>query len=336
MGVAVDPASGSNRRVYTCFLSNRGGAPDVRVVRWRMNDGRHRPHRPRRHRHRDPRELGAPLRVPARGSVPTGGSGSAPATPPAPTVPQSPTSLGGKVLRVDTNGQRRAGQRAGPVRPAHLHLRPPQRAGHRVQPRRQGLLHRARHRTATTRSTGSSPAANYGWDPRPLVGADVLRRVPADDRHHPASGRPGAVWSSGTPPSRPSGGDFLRGAEWKGWDGALAMAVLKDQQLRVLRFDTNGTRWTPSGCASPTGVGLRGGRDAPLQRAPLPRHRRRPRQHPPSDPRLTGEPSRDMIAVRLRLVARHEAPATRPKSRSRPRSSSGHGDDDLLDAMSTI
>ena len=33
MGVAVDPAFRTNRRIYTCFLSNRGGTPDVRVVR---------------------------------------------------------------------------------------------------------------------------------------------------------------------------------------------------------------------------------------------------------------------------------------------------------------
>ncbi len=38
MGVAVDPGFRSNRRIYTCFLSNRSGSPDVRVVRWRMNE----------------------------------------------------------------------------------------------------------------------------------------------------------------------------------------------------------------------------------------------------------------------------------------------------------
>src|SRR5687768_17413425 len=33
MGVAVDPGFRSNRRVYTCFLSNRSGSLDVRLVR---------------------------------------------------------------------------------------------------------------------------------------------------------------------------------------------------------------------------------------------------------------------------------------------------------------
>jgi glucose/arabinose dehydrogenase len=45
-----------------------------------------------------------------------------------------------------------------------------------------------------------------------------------------------ARWSSGCPTIAPSGGAFLSGAAWRGWDGALAVAVLKDQHLRVMRF----------------------------------------------------------------------------------------------------
>ena len=37
LGVAVDPHFASNRRIYTCFLSNASGAFDIRVVRWRIN-----------------------------------------------------------------------------------------------------------------------------------------------------------------------------------------------------------------------------------------------------------------------------------------------------------
>ena len=40
---------------------------------------------------------------------------------------------------------------------------------------------------------------------------------------------------------------FIRGSAWKGWDRSLAMAVLKGQQLRVLRLDVTGlaveTQW---------------------------------------------------------------------------------------------
>ena len=42
MGIAVDPAFASNRRIYTCYLT----AADVRVVRWdrqrRLDDARRR------------------------------------------------------------------------------------------------------------------------------------------------------------------------------------------------------------------------------------------------------------------------------------------------------
>ena len=37
LGVAVDPAFATNRRIYTCFMSNRSGSLDVRLVRWRIN-----------------------------------------------------------------------------------------------------------------------------------------------------------------------------------------------------------------------------------------------------------------------------------------------------------
>jgi glucose/arabinose dehydrogenase len=55
------------------------------------------------------------------------------------------------------------------------------------------------------------------------------------------------VWSSGDPTIAPSGGTFLHGDRWKGWDRALAMAVLKDHHLRVLKLSTTGngviTHW---------------------------------------------------------------------------------------------
>ena len=39
LGVAVDPAFATNRRIYTCFNSNLSGAVDVRLVRWEVNAG---------------------------------------------------------------------------------------------------------------------------------------------------------------------------------------------------------------------------------------------------------------------------------------------------------
>jgi glucose/arabinose dehydrogenase len=53
-----------------------------------------------------------------------------------------------------------------------------------------------------------------------------------------------AAWSSGNPTIAPSGATFLSGVRWKGWQSCLAMAVLKDQHLRILCFNGTGTSVT--------------------------------------------------------------------------------------------
>ena len=55
---------------------------------------------------------------------------------------------------------------------------------------------------------------------------------------HP--GARAAVWRSGGSTIAPSGATFLHGTQWSGWDRALAMAVLKGQQVRVVGFDRSG------------------------------------------------------------------------------------------------
>ena len=42
--------------------------------------------------------------------------------------------------------------------------------------------------------------------------------------------------------SAPSGAVFLSGPKWKAWDGSLAMAILKDQHLHILKLDEAGTK----------------------------------------------------------------------------------------------
>ena len=238
-------ASASNRRVYTCFLSNRGGAPDVRVVRWRMNDavtaltdrvdivtgipvtsGRH---------------SGCRTRFGPDGRLWIGTGDAA-----SPTVPQSPTSLGGKVLRVDTSGQGVPGNAPAPFDPRIYTYGHRNVQGIAFSP--GGKAYAIEHGTDRDDEVNRLFAgSNYGWDPRPLSGPmsyDESRPM-TDTARHPGARR--AVWSSGFPTIAPSGGDFMRGPQWKGWDRSLAMAVLKGQQLRVLRLDNNGlavdTQW---------------------------------------------------------------------------------------------
>jgi glucose/arabinose dehydrogenase len=239
MGVAVDPGFRSNRRVYTCFLSNRSGTPDVRVVRWRMNDavtaltdradivtgipvtsGRH---------------SGCRVRFGPDGNLWVGTGDAA-----SPTVPQSPTSLGGKVLRVNTSGQGVAGNAPAPFDPRIYTYGHRNVQGIAFSP--GGKAYAIEHGTDRDDELNRLFAgANYGWDPRPVSGPlfyDESRPMTDRARHPNARS---AVWSSGYPTIAPSGGDFVRGSHWLGWDRSVAMAVLKGQQLRVLRLDTTGT-----------------------------------------------------------------------------------------------
>ena len=45
-----------------------------------------------------------------------------------------------------------------------------------------------------------------------------------------------AVWSSGFPTVATSGAAFLQGAQWGAYDGALAVACLKDSKLRIFKI----------------------------------------------------------------------------------------------------
>jgi glucose/arabinose dehydrogenase len=239
LGVAVDPAFSTNRRIYTCFMSNRSGSLDVRLVRWRINaasdalveradivtgmpvsTGRHSGCRPR---------FGPDGRL----WIGTGDAAM-------PTVPQDPQSLGGKVLRVDTNGAGVPGNAPAPFDPRIFSY------GHRnvqgIAFTASGVPYSIEHGTSRDDEVNRLVAGgNYGWDPRPLSGPlfyDESRPM-TDTVRHPGA-RP-AVWSSGNPTIAPSGGTFITGTEWQSWNGGLAMAVLKDHHLRVLKLNASGT-----------------------------------------------------------------------------------------------
>ncbi|MBN2622423.1 MAG: PQQ-dependent sugar dehydrogenase [Acidimicrobiales bacterium] len=242
MGIALDPEYGANRRVYTCFLSNASGALDVRIARWRVNGAR----TALTHRtdiltgipaHPTGRHSGCRIRFGPDGMLWVGTGDAA-----VGTNPQDPTSLGGKVLRITTDGAGAPGN-AGPPFRAEIYT-----YGHRNV---QGVTFAA---DGTPYSVEHGPdrddevnllvrAGNYGWDPVP--GYD--ESVPMTDLAEFPDARE-AVWSSGAPTIAPSGGVILSGEQWKGWDEALAMAVLKGRQLRVLGLTDEGTaveqEWT--------------------------------------------------------------------------------------------
>ncbi len=240
LGLAVDPQFATNRSVYTCMSSTIGG-PDNRVVRWTVNPtftgttarmdivtglsyangGRHSGCRPR---------FGPDDAL----WIGTGDSAVG-------TNPQSLTSLGGKVLRVDRNGAAAPGNTGLPGgADPRVHD-----YGHRNM---QGIAFRpgtgaaygVEHGTGRDDEVNLLVAGgNYGWDPVP--GYDESRPM-TDFAKFPTA--KGAVWSSGDPTIAPSGATFLTGSQWRGWNGALAMAVLKNTELRLLFLDGPGTTVT--------------------------------------------------------------------------------------------
>jgi len=224
------------------MLSNASGALDVRLVRWQVDatataledrtdivtglpaasNGRHSGCRPR---------FGPDGYL----WVGTGDSAN-------PTVPQDKASLGGKVLRITTCGAGAPGNPGGALDPRIYTY------GHRnvqgVSFDASGQAWSVEHGTDRDDEVNKLVAgANYGWDPRPLSGPlfyDESR--PMTDLGRYPSAVP-AVWSSGYPTIAPSGGTFVTKGlhQWTGWQDQLAMAVLKGQQLRVLRFDQGRT-----------------------------------------------------------------------------------------------
>jgi glucose/arabinose dehydrogenase len=154
------------------------------------------------------------------------------------TNPQNKQSLGGKVLRVDRNGNGAPGNPGGQFLPQIYTY------GHRNV---QGIAFRPSDGQAFSVEHGTNcndevnelhAGGNYGWDPVP--GYDETR--PMTDLGKFPNAIP-AFWSSGCPTIAPSGATFINGpATWNGWNGQLAMAVLKGNQLKVLgRYDNGST-----------------------------------------------------------------------------------------------
>ena len=231
MGIAVDPAFATNRRIYTCFVSNAGGGGRRAGRAVAGERGHHRPHRPHRHPHRHARQPERPaLGLPASASGPTATCGWAPATPPMGTNPQNPALA--RRQGAAHHDRRAPARPATPARRSAARSTPTGTATCRASPS-PPTARRTRSSTAptaTTRSTGSCVGGNYGWDPVP----GYNETVPMTDRtKFPTRGaaRSGA---RARPTIAPSGGAILSGPMWQGWDKALAMAVLKGQQLRVL------------------------------------------------------------------------------------------------------
>jgi glucose/arabinose dehydrogenase len=251
LGIAVDPHFATNRRIYTCLLSDAGGSVDVRLVRWRVNNAVTAlgsrtdivTGMPVNHDGQLGRHSGCRPRFGPDGNIWMGTGDAATGS-----VPQDPKSLGGKVLRVDTDGKGVAGNATAPFDPRIYSYGHRNVQGIAFSP--GGKAYSIEHGTDRDDEVNRLVArANYGWDPRPPGGGSGYdeSQPMTNLAKYPNARRP--VWTSGYPTIAPSGGTFLHGTKWAGWDRSLAMAVLKNEQLRILAFNGDGTavsqQWIP-------------------------------------------------------------------------------------------
>jgi len=239
MGIATDPewSATTNRFLYICFSWKDPVSPatENRVAKWEVDaaatgfvtpepqvivpgmphndqaNGRHSGCRPRF-------KPGTTELWVGTGDAATNGN------------PQSDLSLGGKVLRVDRDGNGLPGNLTGRI----------WSKGHRNV---QGIAF-------------SPNNVAYSVEHGPGSDDEVNRlNVPGDRGWHPdgdpqpynegvpmtAPGFLPAAWSSGQPTWAPSGATFLIGPQWKDWNGRLAVGMLKTKKLSIMGFGPNAT-----------------------------------------------------------------------------------------------
>jgi glucose/arabinose dehydrogenase len=235
MGLALDPEFETTRQIYLCYAAGSGGTVrDVRVVRYRLAESLDSISEPEPLVTGIPagagnRHLGCRLEVGPDGMLwITAGDAV------LPRAPQDPISRAGKVLRARLDGTPAPGNPGGSWDP-YVHT-----LGHRNI---QGLAFRDDDDAAFTVEHGTDcddeinllvAGGNYGWDPV-ASGGRYAERAPMTDRG--IDGAIPAVWSSGCPTIAPAGAEFISGDQWGRWTGALAVAVLKDQQLLLVGLD---------------------------------------------------------------------------------------------------
>lgn len=225
LGIDVSPRFRTNREIYVCFNSAR----DVRVVRFTFFE------RPARLARRKNLVTGIPSNPAGSGRhsgcrvkfgpdgflwVTTGDAAVG-------TNPQNLNSLGGKVLRITRNG--RPAPRNFRGRIFAYGFRNPQGLAFRPSDGRAFIVEHGPG--CDDEITPLRRGGNGGWNP---VGNGLLYNedVPMTDTSLPDVIRP--VWQSNCPTIAPSGGTFVTDRTWGRWRGRMAVAVLKDQHLRLI------------------------------------------------------------------------------------------------------
>ncbi|MHB9033342.1 MAG: PQQ-dependent sugar dehydrogenase [Anaerolineae bacterium] len=237
LGLAVDPEFASNHYLYACFDSAVQGKISIRVARWVF----------------DTTAISLTSRVDIITGLPMNPSGRHSGCQPAfgpdgylwvgtgdtanGAVPQSPTILGGKILRVDRDGNPAPGNLGAPFDPriysyGHRNV---QGLGFFASARAGGVLGISIEQgTYRDDEVNLLLPGNFGYDPVPGYNESVPM---TDKAKYPDA--IAAIWSSGDPTLATSGGTVITGKQWGAWDGAVAVAALKAARVVILQLDDN-------------------------------------------------------------------------------------------------
>jgi glucose/arabinose dehydrogenase len=230
MGITLSPSFNADRYVFLCYTSD---TPDIRIVRYETDIGisglfsktpivTGGPYTTGRH-------SGCRIKFGPDGYLWGTFGDSATGT-----TPQDETSLGGKILRVDMDGNAAPDNPSGDVWFAKGYRNP---QGIDFRPS-DGLACIAQHGPSTDDELECldtncfNDACNSGWNPVP--GYD--ESVPMTDLGlYPDANV--ALWSSGFPTLAPSGMSFLDGSQWGIWDDSMVVAFLRTRQLGYFKLN---------------------------------------------------------------------------------------------------
>jgi glucose/arabinose dehydrogenase len=241
MGLAVDPAFGTNRRLYVCASRDDGGAWRNQILRYRLGaDWRitFEAYVVRNGAAANTIHDGCALQFGPDGKLwaTIGDAGNA-------SRAQVRTSLNGKVLRMNRDGTAPSDN---PILPGARYRSIVYSMGHRNP---QGIAFQPGTGRAYAVEHGPDrddeinwirPGRNYGWPcytgfnhPYQTTGCG------------PASSYTQPAWASGAPTLATSGATFVAGASWGAWAGSFFVSTLKEQDLRRFQPDTAGTAFAP-------------------------------------------------------------------------------------------
>lgn len=235
LGLAIDRQFSENHYIYLCYNST---SADVRVVRWKLGEDL----QTLNDRHdiitgisANPsgRHSGCRLQFGPDGYLWVGTGDAAMAN-----TTQNPNSLGGKILRVDRDGVAAPNNMSGDFdnRIYSYGHRNTQGIAFSPEPINGIVGYSVEHGSSVDDEVNPLVTGNFGWNPAPPYNESGVPMT--DTTLFPEAIE--AAWKSGSPTQAPSGATFLHGTQWKAWNGALVIAMLKAQHLKLLLFDSQG------------------------------------------------------------------------------------------------